>query len=181
MNHFRVLLSVFLLSPLFHMLKGWAGCSGTHPLPRCSLVSVSNRCCKLELRLASWVRSRDLLVRHALGFSSNALSFISDARSSLRQSSLCTRQRSRRSGSFPGASSVMKRSWYLVGLLHAAEHRLLLHLWCVAVSLTLTEFSLGEMHWKQIFLQQGNFIHVCSTPAFGWHEVEVKLLQPNQV
>lgn len=28
---------------------------------------------------------------------------------------------------------------------------LLPHLWCVAVLLTLEEFSLGEMHWKQVF------------------------------
>lgn len=151
MNHFRVLLSAFLLSPLFHMLKGWAGCSGTHPLPQCSLVSISNRCCKLELHSAGWMRLQDLLVTHALGFSSNALGYISDALSSPSQSSLCTRQRSGRSGSFPGASSVRKRSWYLVGLLHAADHHLLPHLWCVAILLTLTWVSLGEMHWKQIF------------------------------
>jgi len=56
MNHFRVLLSVFLLSLLFHMVKGWARCSGTLPLPQCSLVSISNRCCKLELHLAGWMR-----------------------------------------------------------------------------------------------------------------------------
>lgn len=115
MNHFRVLLPVFLLSLLFHMLKGWAGCSGTHPLPQCLLVSISNRCCKLGLHLADWICLQDPFVRHALGF-------ISDALSSPSQNSLCARRRSGRSGSGPGASSIMKRSWYLVGLLHAADH-----------------------------------------------------------
>lgn len=75
MNHFRVLLLVFLLSPLCHMFKGLAGCSGTHPLPQCSLVSISNRCCKLELHLAGWMCLQDLLVRHALGLTSNAGTF----------------------------------------------------------------------------------------------------------
>lgn len=90
-------------------------------------------------------------MRHPLGFSSDALGVVSGALSSSSQSSLCTRQRSGRSGSFPGASSIMKRSWYLVGLLHAADHHLFSYLWCVSGLLTLTEFSLGEMHWKQIF------------------------------
>lgn len=65
---------------------------------------------KLELYLAGWMLLQGLLVRHTLGFSSDALGFISNAFSSPNQSSLCTRQRSGRSVSFTGAANVMKKS-----------------------------------------------------------------------
>lgn len=54
---------------------------------------------------------------------------------------------------FQEQAAFMERDWYLAGLLHAAEHHLLPHLWCAAVLLTLTEFRVGEMHWNQFVLK----------------------------
>lgn len=65
---------------------------------------------KLEWYLAGWMHLKALLVRHALGFSCDGLGFTSDAFSSPSQSNLCTRQRSGRGVSFPGAANVMKKS-----------------------------------------------------------------------
>lgn len=75
MNHFRVPLSVFLLSPLFHMvLKAGQGVQA----PATVLLSlhIQQASDKLELYLAGWMLLQGLLVRHALGFSSDALGFI---------------------------------------------------------------------------------------------------------
>lgn len=88
-------------------------------------------------------------MRHALGFDCGAFGFISGALCSQARVFSVSGKDQGEVAPLQEQAAQVKRS--LVGLLHAAGHYFLPHLWCVAVVLTLTEFSLGEMLWKEIF------------------------------